>query len=793
VQHTLPSRRPKLLAGVILAAMCVLACRISVGQAAKEDPEAKLPLYKQQPWDQVTLNKKNKSKVLNMYPLPLPGRVVPPKGKRKGWIEVRLFIDPDPIYELDLAQVTDIKLFEQMIFDKAKLLVAEKQFDEAFGYLAYLRRKHPQMAGLDELAQRYLFLDAGASHQAKQFDAALSSLNQLLEINKDYPGLARAHGAVMSQLIHQRVDQGNYVAARGLMQQLEDNFPKEKLAAVAQWKIDFAARAKIVFAKADQAHRKKDYTAARQLCLRSLGIWPSDDARELLTTVHRKHPEVVIGVATPYSPSRQNRFLSAAARRTDRLRFRPLLELRGHGGEGGQYRCPFGEFTRGEEGDSLTFRLDRGVVWSPDGRELSGYDVARGALTMADRRSSVYRPAWQQIFSSVAVNNVTTVRIELTRPHVRPDAFLQSPSSLGVTADRPETNGPYTILPEETGNTDDMRFVVNKKYFALGRVQPKQLVERTYADSAAAAKDLRNGNISVLARVGPAELDALGRSPQIVVDRYAAPTVHCLIPNFQKRFTANRSFRRALLYAINRPRILRDDVLAGTNPKVGELRGNLVLSGPFPFGEGQDDPIAYGYDRRIKPRSFRPRVALMLAQLALEEERKREKARGGKLDAIPTLVLAHPPVATARIACRAIADSWKRIDLKVELHELSRNDLMQMSDKYDLMYVELAMWEPVVDAGRLLGPGGIAAGSSPYMDQALQTLARTTNWEDTRRSLHEVHRMAHDAVAVIPLWQVYDHFAFRKSLRGITERPFALYENIEGWQVGIEVPGETPE
>ena len=101
------------------------------------------------------------------------------------------------------------------------------------------------------------------------------------------------------------------------------------------------------------------------------------------------------------------------------------------------------------------------------------------------------------------------------------------------------------------------------------------------------------------------------RDPQLVVTAYRVPTVHVLIPNYQRPHVGNRLFRRGLVYAIDREKILKRDLLGGN-----ESPGCQVVSGPFSRGMSSDDPMAYGYDSQIEPRPYDPRHARTLLQLA---------------------------------------------------------------------------------------------------------------------------------------------------------------------------------
>ena len=118
------------------------------------------------------------------------------------------------------------------------------------------------------------------------------------------------------------------------------------------------------------------------------------------------------------------------------------------------------------------------------------------------------------------------------------------------------------------------------------------------------------------------------------------------------------------------------------------------------------------------------------------------------------------------------------------LKELAPGDLANDDLDYDLLYAELAMWEPIIDAGRLLGPKGLTGGCSPYMSLALRKLEDAGTWPDVRMRMRDVHQIAYDDVAVIPLWQTVNYFAYRGSrIDGIGDRPVILYQNIEDWQV----------
>ena len=126
--------------------------------------------------------------------------------------------------------------------------------------------------------------------------------------------------------------------------------------------------------------------------------------------------------------------------------------------------------------------------------------------------------------------------------------------------------------------------------------------------------------------------------------------------------------------------------------------------------------------------------------------------------------------------------------MAVELKELDPATAAGVLAEVDLLYVDLALWEPVVDAPRLLGAEGLASGCSSPMSQALGELAAATRWTDAVACLHRIDRVARNEVAVVPLWQLRDCFAYRKGFEGIKARTLSLYQNVRALEARLLLP-----
>jgi ABC-type oligopeptide transport system substrate-binding subunit len=287
---------------------------------------------------------------------------------------------------------------------------------------------------------------------------------------------------------------------------------------------------------------------------------------------------------------------------------------------------------------------------------------------------------------------------------------------------------------------------------------------------------LRSGEIVACDRVAPWDVDRLARYEGIAVHAYAAPTVHLLVPNLHKPLTAQREFRRALLYGLDRQRILRDDLLKTEDPARGH-----VLDGPFRTHDAAEEGAA--------PRTYDRRMMVALVRAAAAREIGNESAVD-LAQTLPSVTLAYVPSETARVACRAIKQQLE-LDgrgIPVELVEVTAHDALADRSRWDLLYVEWPAFDSLADAARLLGSEGLVQGGSPWLEDLLGQLASAGSVDDARETLQRIDRLVRDELTVIPLFQITEHFARRTSLEGIEDGTVTLYQNVESWRHPPVVP-----
>jgi ABC-type transport system substrate-binding protein len=742
---------------------------VSVGQEER--------LFEREPFDRLTtLDSAGKPTQLEILPLKPPNEELPQNPAPSDQLRIRLFTQPDVEYDVAWANVKKIERFQEMVLAEAEGLVKDGQFDEAYDYYAFLRIHYPQTKGLAASVEEYLIKNAFVSFGEQRYDEALAMLIELHRLNPQRAGLINALSRVTEKLVESQVLAGDYVSARAILRAARQRNPQSVPGSVTVWedRMKAAAQQQRELAAAHlTAGRFRDaYQASRRM----LAIWPAlPGAEQVVQEVAEKYPLVVVGVTQPAQTAPFSHHLAhPAARRTRRLLDRMLVERALTDHTEIRYFSPIGRVTEAPDRTELTFKI--GTADS----QINAFDLSQRVLAAAGRVDG-YQPLLSRVVSEIAVRDATEWNVTLGRPHVRPPALMLG---LPTAADDPQDAGttrPYQIEVMDDGQT---RFEMNEHYALAGPTQPRVVVEQHYSAPAKALKALDRGEIDVLDRVYPWHIRRLRSDDRFSVGSYALPTLHVLVPRSDKPPLVSRAFRRALVYAINRDAILQQQILSGE-----QIEGCRLISGPFPAGLSSDDPLAYACDPQIEPRLHDLRLAWALVRAA-EGELRRLSADREASDVSRPLVLAHPADELVRGACEAIERYLKLVEIPVQLKELPPGQVDDPEGGYDLLYSEWTFTEPAVDVWRLVAPDGPLPNASDHFRLPLRQLDRAATWRDVREHLWQMHRIAHEEVTVVPLWQLVDHFAVRKNVEGIGQRPDTLYARIEAWHVKPWIPTE---
>lgn len=754
-------------------------------------------LFELQPYDQITLKDKS---VIKITPIEFPAGRNPANLKPSDVIRVRLTERPTEEYELRWYEVAEFKRFDRLILDEAERLASAGKLGDAFAYFDFLERNHPTMTGLKEATEKYLYEDAKDCQRRKKYDEALAVLDELHRRNPGFDGLDRAWGAATDKILESLLAKEDFHGARQRLFNLQSRFPQEPSGLKWQHELESRCAELVAQAAAEMAAGRRDVARARVFA--AIERWPADEAaRRLALDLFNQAPVLAVGVSQALPERMLDPLTDWASRRASRLLTRSLMELSGYGAEGGVYQCALGQFSVGELGLELNVRL-RPNLRLNDGGAFTGYELSRHLIhTVQAQPESLLA----QVLDRITVRKVYDVDIALRRPHLRPEVLLSQPIALPQAESEQWQVASLAPFHVADRGPSLVRYVANPQLRAESATGPTEIVEQTYPAVAEALSALARGEVLVIDRLNPWDVAPTRKIEGVVVESYAVPTVHVLVPNLKHPLLARRVFRRALVYGINRQAILQVQLLRGES-----LADTRVTSGPFPAG--------YAYNDRVETRPYEPRMAMTLAQIAHKElapavqpaaakaaapaKAPNASAAGGddagsappaaSADPFAPLRLAHPPTEVARLACRAIQKQLKLIGIPIELVELTAQSRGAALGSFELVYLELQIEEPIADARRLFGAGGIASGSSPHLEQALMRLDAAADWKTAREELHQIHQIAADDVAVIPLWQLQEHLAYRDTVSGLPGRPVTLYQDLEKWQVKPYLPPATP-
>jgi peptide/nickel transport system substrate-binding protein len=301
----------------------------------------------------------------------------------------------------------------------------------------------------------------------------------------------------------------------------------------------------------------------------------------------------------------------------------------------------------------------------------------------------------------------------------------------------------------------------------------------------AAVTALRRGDVAMIDHVPPDQVASLAEAPEVRVGRYVQPVVHMIAVDGRNPALRNRALRRGLSYAINRQGLLEETVLKHPMNDV-----DAPADGPFPKGSYADAP-------GVKPLGFDILLAKMLVAAARKE-------LGGR----PIrLTFEYPAIPECRDVAGKLAEAFRIAGVEIESTELPETRLeseLRAGRRFDLAYRVVRCDDPIREAGPILCPAydappetdPLSSAASPRILQLLLQLERAGEWPTARGLAIQIDREARNELAVIPLWQLADHYAWRTRLDGPAETADRLYDRIESWRIAPWIardPWATPQ
>jgi hypothetical protein len=721
------------------------------------------------PFDIITLKKEATGKSVRVNPIDFPNRRIPTSTGENDRFRVTFPIFPDRIYEIAWKDIEKVILYEQLVLQQANKLIDQKQFSEAFEHLEFLKVHYPQTPGLQKIRRDFMFRSATEVAGQRKLPHALAVLEEFQRAfpeDKEKDKIRNAISNVSSQLIEGYFNDNDLATAKAMILRLEKDYTKDPLPVVQKWRGKFLELANEYKTKSEAARDAGDFSKARQFAVKMLEIEPDiEGGKQYLNDLILAFPMIRVGVFQKSNTPDTSSLADWPSFRSGQLVTKPMFELRATGPEGGQYRFGFGSFQHSDDRTELELMIQNpGKDGVPNSLVISQAILNRATV---DHRT--YVPGWAAILDEVSVFGPERLKLKFRRPHVLPQAFLQWQLE-------GKENSAKSLYKLKSDEPDRKRF----EWAGVAQAEPYQpleVQEVLYSDPQKAIGDLIRGEIELVDRLFPADVKRLRNIPTIKTEDYALPMVHMLIPRTQNAYMDDRDFRRALLYAINREAILNGEILGGNPTSLSR-----VISGPFPMGVSESDPIAYAYNSSVENTAHDPRLAKVLIMLSSAKLKAMAAKKKEPLPPIPTIRLGVPDYESARVAGESIVQSWKKIGVPAELVILEKLPANNEESPADFIYVSAAVWEPVTDAERLFGIGGPAQSNNQFIVQSLGQLSAARNWREVRQGCQDLHALVAAHLPILPLWQVGETFAYRTEVTGVAKKPIGLYQDIQKWR-----------
>lgn len=754
-----------------LIVFCTLAnCSVS---NAQEIERVEPPLIDQEPFDLIVLTPEEGGDRVKV--LPLDFRQKPSNPKPTDTLDVVLVKFQERRYEVKWKSIQDILFYEQRVYDEALQKMKEKDFPTAFQNLSFLRKNYPSMPRLEQLRQEFILQSAIDQYRKGDLRQTLSALEELKASAPGFRSQAVTNqlSRVADSLITEYQQGGQLGFAKKLLERLRDQYGPT-LPVVAAWDRKLE---QLALGRKDEAARlfaEGKYVEARRVAVDMLSIFPDlDEAKSLIKEINDTYPMVRVGVMQRSAALDPASLVDWPARRSGMLVYQSLFRFLETGSEGGRYGFSLGSFRMSDDRQELILSLDPAVQQS-----LTAFELAHQLLHRADPENEIYDPSWAAIFESVYAPTGRQVIVKLKRPNVLPHALMQW--RLPNQNDEPGAlPGDYYLASQADGETS---YKLRPEKKTQAGTRPVEIVEVFYEDPKRAVNDLLRGEIDLIDQLYPADARRLERYREVQVGSYELPACHMLIPISDHEFLANTKFRRALLYGTNREGILQGELLDSSSTTDGRL-----VSGPFPLGTDESDPLAYAYNREVEPTMFSPQLARLLLVMASKELAAKAEKKKEPAPELRKLVVGCPDYEFARVAVQAMIQQWQNVGIQAEMVVLPNAEL-NLNSGCDMLYMVTTMWEPATDIERLLGGNGIARTDNSFIVQALERLRDCRNWREIRRALNDLHTLIDYHLPILPLWQVTDRFAVSSKIEGLEGRPVALYQDIDQWRVNLGSP-----
>lgn len=702
----------------------------------------------------------------------------------------------------------------------------------SFSLLFKLKRRIPTWPTIEHYENRQLFTEARLKFdKEKNPISALFRLERIHDNNPKFAGLKEYMGEVADFLITKAIAAKDYRRARHYIGRLRKRESEHEV--YLKWRDRLLAESTALLNQARTHAKAGRHDQAATAAMAAVEIWPATPGlRGAYDAMTRRFQTLNVGVINFPGENPAYFLPTVADRRQKYLTQTSMFEAKGftveptHDDTIHYQTRYFIEWEPNDLGRKTMFRLKAQRDYFDPQPAVTSSDIAATLRARLDPKNHHYDERLASYVKSFTVHSPTLLEIQFSRVPARLESVLnfplirqKSPQSASDSA------SPVSVeaAPLQRGKAPDVdsprfaayepgkwtatrrvfrRFVPEPENVPENRYHVAQVVELKFPSHKDAIQALKRGRIQMLAHVRPWEVDQLRKDERFDVRQYALPTTHVIQFNPESDTLKSREMRRALRYALDRESMLRRIALRAESDDLGPQPKGRVISAPFPS-------INYATKLGVKPLKY-DLVLAMALKVVMNRAHERVHYAGlgttmtmgvaplaAKQGWMPTLKMLVPPGDVIRKVAEKCVENWDRIGIKVEIVTQAPSGA---TPQWDMVYRTVKMVDPVVDLWPFLTFDDRARVETlthlpDWLRQELIRLDVARDWAQVTRSLNQLHEHMQLQALMIPLFEVDDYLAIRRTVSAFRDprlRPVHTYQNIERWIVNPWYPPNTP-
>jgi peptide/nickel transport system substrate-binding protein len=426
------------------------------------------------------------------------------------------------------------------------------------------------------------------------------------------------------------------------------------------------------------------------------------------------------------------------------------------------------------EHTQMTVHLRQDVTWH-DGQPFTAADVVFTIQAMGDKGTLSTEAGRVEWIKEATALDAHTVKIVFKRPEASPEdklffKILPAHAFASPTVKRadpfrnaPIGTGPYKL----TSYNDDGSITLDKVGDYRDAVGLGQVVMREVSDKNYQAKLLLYESLEALVRVLPRDLAVLQNNKKVELYPYQTNSWWYLGFNTKLPLLQDADVRHALCQLID-----IDSLLAPVG--TGD-----VLSGPFV----KSSPY---YNHDVKPWGHDATKAAELLTHAGYRKSGDVWTKGGQ--PLKLHLTAHKSLESSQEVVINLQSQLQSQGIAVDvefLDDATWKAKIWRERNYELI---LSQWsfdrnEDVREQLHSKGSRNFTGYASPEVDHLLDVARDTTDPQEKKQALRQLHKIVHDDAPMDFLWTLDSYSAMNIKVRSVVIHPFYFFTWMRDWQM----------